>query len=68
MFGGLIIAASLMISVSIYTFAKRREILAFSAQQVMPVAKEGIEKMTPTVSKNVEEITRSVKKGLKDDK
>ena len=68
MFGGFIIAASLMISVSIYTFAKRREILAFSAQQVMPVAKEGIEKMTPTVSKSVEEITRSVKKGLKDDK
>ena len=68
MFGGFIIAASLMISVSIYTFAKRREILAFSAQQVMPVAKEGIEKMTPTVSKSVEEITRSIKKGLKDDK
>ena len=68
MFGGFIVAASLMISVSIYTFAKRREILAFSAQQVMPVAKEGIEKMTPTVSKSVEEITRSVKKGLKDDK
>lgn len=68
MFGGFIIAASFMIAVSIYTFAKRREILAFSAQQVMPVAKEGIEKMTPTVSKSVEEITRSVKKGLKDDK
>ncbi len=51
-----------MIAVSIYTFAKRREILAFSAQQVMPVAKEGIEKMTPTVSKSVEEITRGIKK------
>ena len=53
---------------SIYMIAKRREILAFSTQQVMPVVKEGIEKMTPTVSKSVEEITRSVKKGLKDDK
>ncbi len=68
MFGGFIIVASLMIAVSIYTFAKRREILAFSAQQVMPVTKEGIEKMTPTVSKSVEEITRGIKKGLKDDK
>lgn len=68
MFGGFLIVASFMIAVSIYTFAKRREILAFSAQQVMPVAKEGIEKMTPTVSKSVEEITKSVKKGLKDDK
>ena len=68
MFGGFIIIASCMIAGSIYAFAKRREILAFSAQQVMPVAKEGIEKMTPTVSKSVEEITKSVKKGLKDDK
>lgn len=68
MFGGFIIVASFMITVSIYTFVKRREILAFSAQQVMPIAKEGIEKMTPTVSKSVEEITRGIKKGLKDDK
>lgn len=68
MFGGFIIIASLMIAGSIYTFAKRREIISFSSQQVMPVAKEGIEKMTPTVSKSVEEIARSVKKGLKDDK
>lgn len=68
MFGGFIIIASCMIAGSIYAFAKRREILAFSAQQVMPVAKEGIEEMTPTVSKSVEEITKGIKNGLKDDK
>lgn len=68
MLGGFIIAVSFMIASSIYTFAKRREILAFSAQQVMPIAKEEIEKMTPTVSKSVEEITRGIKKGLKNDK
>ena len=40
-----------MIAGSIYIFAKRREILSFQAQQVMPVAQEGIEKMAPTVGK-----------------
>lgn len=51
MIGGFIIISSFMISLSVYTFAKRREILAFSAQQVMPVAKEGIDEIAPTIGK-----------------
>ena len=50
-FGGFIIFVFGMISLSIYMIAKRREMLAFSAQQVMPVAQEGIEKIAPTVGK-----------------
>lgn len=69
--GGFIIIASVMISGSIYFFAKRREILAFSTQQVMPVAQEGIEKMAPTIGKAAGEIskgiTKGIKEGLKDD-
>lgn len=71
MFGVFIIVASCMITFSIYMFGKRREIIAFTAQQVMPVAQEGIEKMTPTVG-NVagsiaRDITKGIKEGLKDD-
>ena len=40
-----------MISLMLFTTAKRRSLMAFSAQQVMPVAQEGIEKMAPTIGK-----------------
>lgn len=57
----------------------RREITAYSAQQVMPVAKEGVEEVTPTVAKAAEkmapaagkvaeEVAKGIKKGLKDEK
>lgn len=82
-FGGFIIIATLMISGSIYAFAKRREIISFTAQQVIPVAQEGIEKMAPTVGKaggevmkNIapamgdiaKEISKGIKEGQKEDK
>lgn len=51
MFGAFAIIASCMVAFSIYMITKRREIIAFFAQQVMPVAQEGIEKMTPTIGK-----------------
>lgn len=44
-----------------------REINAFFAQQQMPVAKEGIEKMAPSVGNAAKEVTKSIKEGLKDD-
>lgn len=70
MFGGFIIVASGMIALSIYIFGKRREITAFTAQQVMPVAQEGIEKMAPTVGNAAgsiaQGITKGIKEGLKD--
>ena len=37
--------------VATMVIAHRREITAFTTQQVMPVAQEGIEKMTPTIGK-----------------
>ena len=46
--GGMIIFASCIISVGIYIKSKRREIMAFHAQEIMPVAQEGMEKMAPT--------------------
>ena len=66
MFGGFVIIATLMISGSIYMITKRREIMAFSTQQVMPIAQEGIEKMTPTMSKVVEDMSPTMKKVAKD--
>lgn len=66
MFGGFVIIATLMISGSIYMITKRREIMAFTTQQVMPIAQEGIEKMTPTMSKVVEDMSPTMKKVAKD--
>lgn len=79
MFGGAIILVGCMISGSIYMITKRRELLAFGAQQVMPVMQEGMEKVAPTIAKvtdtvapsigNVaKEISKGIKEGFKDDK
>lgn len=66
MLGAFAIVASCMIAGSLYIYSKRREITAFGIQQVMPVAKEGLEEMAPTVGKAVKEITKGIKEGLKD--
>lgn len=81
MFGGFIIFASLIISFTTYITTKRREMMAFSMQQVMPVAQEGMEKMEPTLSKvgsrmmknmapaygeMAKEISKGIKEGLKE--
>ena len=55
-----------MISGFILIFAKQRHIVAFQAQQVMPVTKEGIEEMAPTLGKAAGEIAKGIKKGLDD--
>ena len=47
--------------------AKRREIIAFQTQQVMPVAQEGMEKMAPTMGNVAKEISKGIKEGLKED-
>ncbi len=49
--GAFIIIASCMIAGTLYLNTKSREIMAYQAQQVMPVAQEGIEKMAPTIGK-----------------
>lgn len=66
MFGSFIIIASGMISLSVYMISKRREIIAFSAQQVMPVAQEGIEKMAPTIGSAVGTMGKELAKGMKE--
>ena len=50
----------------ILLIAHRREITAFTTQQVMPVAKEGIDEIAPTVGKAAEKIAKGVKKGIND--
>lgn len=67
MFGAFVIIASCMIAGSIFMFTKRREILAFQAQQIMPVAQEGIDKMSPTLGKAAGTIAKGIKEGLKDE-
>lgn len=59
-FGGFVIILSCIIAGSIYMITKRREILAFSAQQVMPIAKETINTMTPTISNATKEMINTV--------
>lgn len=81
--GAFIIIASSMIAGAIYMITKRREIAAFTIQQTMPLAQEGIEKMAPTVGKAgasivkemapvygdiAKQISKGIKEGLKDDK
>lgn len=70
MFGAFMIITSGMISLSVYIVSKRRELLAFTAQQVMPVAQEGIEKMAPTIGNAMgtmgKEIAKGIKEGLKE--
>lgn len=73
MFGGFIIIASCMFCGVLYlSIIKRREIMAYTVQQVMPVAKEGIDKISPTIAKvtgNIaKEVTKGIKEGLKDEK
>ena len=46
---------------------KQRELLAYHAQQIRPVAQEGIEKMAPSAGVAAKEIAKGIKEGLKDD-
>ena len=62
--GVFVIIIGCSISFSIFMFTKRREIIAFGAQQVMPVAKEGIETMSPTIGNAVGTIGKEIAKGI----
>lgn len=64
MFGIFICISTCMISGFVFMVAKRRHILAFTTQQVMPVAKEGIDEMAPTIGNAAGEIAKGIKKGL----
>ena len=44
-----------------------RNIQAYFVQQNIPVAKEGIEKISPSMGKAAEQVAKGIKKGLSDD-
>jgi len=63
-FGAFCIAPSLVISASLFLTTKRRALLAYSTQSVMPIGKEMIEQYTPTVAKAAGDIAKSVSEGI----
>ena len=67
-FIGFIGFALIITGAFILTIASRREIIAFNAQQVLPVEREIIDEMTPTIANSAGEIAKGVKKGLKNEK
>lgn len=67
MLGVFICIATCMISVFVFIFARQRHIVAFQAQQVMPVAKESIDEIAPTIGNAAGEIAKGIKKGLEDE-
>lgn len=67
MFGAFVIIASLMFSGFVFFISKGREIAAFTTQQAMPIAKEGIDEMAPTVGNAAKEIAKGIKEGLNEE-
>ena len=61
MSGTFIILFSIMISILLFVTAKRREIIAFQAQQAMPVVKEGIEEISPALGKATKDVINNIK-------
>lgn len=51
----------------LFLSSKQRAMSAFYAQSQIPVVKEGIEKMSPSVGAAAKEVAKGVKEGLKDD-
>ena len=64
--GSVVIVMTLAISMSMWATINQRKILAFHAQQVMPIAQEGIEEMAPTMGKAAKEVAKGVKEGWKE--
>lgn len=66
--GGICAFIGLIIFFAIFTTAKGREIAAFGAQQMMPIAQEGIDTIAPTVGNAAKEIAKGISKGIKEGK
>lgn len=60
MFGGFIIFGTCVIAFSIYMITKRREIAAFSAQQMNPIAKEQMESMGSSLGKAMANVAKEI--------
>lgn len=50
-----------------FIVGNQRNIMAYQAQQVMPLAQEGIEKMAPSMGIAAKEISKGIKEGMSDD-
>ncbi len=66
MIGSFICITSCMFAGFVFMVAKRRNIAAFTTQQVIPIAKEGIDEMAPTIGNAASEIAKGMKKGFND--
>lgn len=66
--GGIATLITLLIGAGILNNAYGRQILAWKAQQVMPIAQEGIEKMGPSIAKVVKDIKEEISEDEKDNK
>ena len=62
--GGFTVVA---IGIGLLIFAHKREIMAFTAQQTVPVMKEVAEDVAPTVGNVAGSIAKGIKDGLKDE-
>lgn len=65
--GGFIIFVSFLSAGSIIKILFLRQVLAFHAQQIRPIAQEGAEKMAPSAGVLAREDVKGIKAGLKDD-
>ena len=61
--GVMVLIFTAIISGKLFMLYKRREILAFAAQQVIPVAKEGIDEMAPTIGNVAKEVSKGIASG-----
>ena len=69
--GGIINSVGFLLTASggmVLFIAHRREITAYGVQQVMPIAQEGIEKITPTVANAAGSIAESISNGIESGK
>ena len=64
MIGINVIIFTLVISGVLFLIYKKREITAFTIQQTMPIAKEGIEEMSPTIGKAVKDVAKGITEGI----
>lgn len=66
--GIILICVGIVVSLTFYIISKKREIKAFTTQQMMPIKQESIKKITPTVANSAETISNSISNGITEQK
>ena len=66
--GIILICDGIVVSLTFYIISKKREIKAFTTQQMMPIKQESIKKITPTVANSAETISNSISNGITEQK